>query len=192
MNDGGIFINGRNFNLEAAFNRGGFERKIVDKYKAKLNQKYDIEKDLNLMKYYDDRTTERAKRTIFLADSVFGLYVYDDIFLERLGFDMLEVIASIHTNGIKDEQMLRHMIDYSDNDKYKYYSMINTPFLVDKVEWGISVRQSYFDTGSEYTIEGNIPKVINAEGVETDLSIHIPIPEINHFIHALLEWSAIK
>lgn len=53
-----------------------------------------------------------------------------------------------------------------------YLTMVNMPFLTDKLDWGGSIRGAWFDNWKEYEIDG----------------IKINKQELEVFISQLIEW----
>ena len=68
----------------------------------------------------------------------------------------------------------RTTFDYIKDEKQyiNYLTMINMPFLIDKIEWGTSIRGAWFDIYKEYEID-------NIKIEEKDLEI---------YINDLIEW----
>jgi len=62
-----------------------------------------------------------------------------------------------------------------DNDHHiNYISMCNSPFLIDKLEWGTSIRGAWFNDAKSYRIDCG--RIIIKEG------------ELKEFIEDIIEW----
>jgi len=80
-------------------------------------------------------------RSEFVGNYVFGFTTYDSdkgSALESLTNDMLEVLKVI---------LEKRNFEYLENeDNYmKYMTMVNMPFLIDKLQWGTSIRGAWLD-----------------------------------------------
>ena len=101
----------------------------------------------------------------YLGGSIFDFTTYDGeidiLFSER----MVEVLKAILNKNTSEY--------IKDKDQYlNYLTMVNMPFLTDKLDWGISIRFAWFDNWTEYEIDG----------------IEIKKQELEVFIAQLIEW----
>ena len=120
-----------------------------------------------LYKMWENMPCPPETKMEFLGATIFDFTTYDGdidiLFAER----MIEVIECI-LNGTTFEYQ-------SDRDKYvNYLTMVNMPFLVDKLEWGGSVRGAWFDNHKQYKIDCD--RLIIEKG------------ELCEFIKQLIEW----
>ena len=90
--------------------------------------------------------------------------MYDGDASERFALKMIEVIESI---------INRTTFDYQKENYDNYLTMVNMPFLVDKLEWGGSIRGAWLDYSKEYTLSYDIK-------IEKD--------EIEPFLTQLIKW----
>ena len=101
----------------------------------------------------------------YLASSIFDFTTYDgeiDILLAGRMIEVLKVILNRNTfEYIKDREQYLN-----------YLTMVNMPFLKDKLDWGGSIRGAWFDNWKEYEIDG----------------IEIEKQELEVFIAQLIEW----
>lgn len=110
---------------------------------------------------------ELESKMEYLGSVVFDFTTYhgemDIIFAEK----MIPVLKAIYE---------RSTFEYiKDTEQYvNYLLMVNMPFLVDKLEWGGSIRGAWFDDFNEYEIDCG--------------RIEIKKQELNIFIKDLLEW----
>ena len=79
-------------------------------------------------------------------NELFSFAVHDSDIEKRMVKDMVEVLRAI-LNGETYEYIK------SPSRRKKYIHMVNTPFLYDKLDFGISVRGAWLDDGKEYYIE---------------------------------------
>jgi hypothetical protein len=101
----------------------------------------------------------------YLGSSIFDFTTYDGeidiLFAEK----MIEVLKAI---------LNKNTFEYIKNkEQYlNYLTMVNMPFLTDKLDWGSSIRGAWFDNWKEYEIDG----------------IKINKQELELFIAQLIEW----
>lgn len=100
-------------------------------------------------------------------NELFSFAVYDSDIEKQMVKDMVEVLRAI-LNGETYEYIK------SPSGYKKYIHMVNTPFLLDKLDWGTSIRGAWLDNGKEYYIEL--------------LDIEIEEGELTKLIKALIEW----
>lgn len=101
----------------------------------------------------------------YLGSSIFDFTTYDseiDILFAEKMVEVLKVILNKNT------------FEYIENrEQYlNYLTMINMPFLKDKLDWGNSIRGAWFDNWKEYEIDG----------------IEIKKQELEVFIAQLIDW----
>lgn len=116
----------------------------------------------------DDCVAPRSKLE-YIGDHIFDFTTYDSAMDEYLAAKMIEVLESIHT---------RTTFDYhgkNEENYINYITMVNMPFLADKLSWGGSIRGAWFEGGNgEYKI---------------GLEMTIPKDDFELFIGELIEWS---
>ena len=105
----------------------------------------------------------------YLGSNIFDFITYDDdidiLFAEKM-VEVLKVILNKNTfEYIKDEKQY-----------INYLTMVNIPFLTDKLDWGGSIRGAWFDDYKEYEIDCG--------------RIKIEKHELTKFIADLIEWCA--
>jgi hypothetical protein len=114
---------------------------------------------------------EEISRLAFLGDYIFNFTTYDDEISEVFAKDMLEVIEVIM--GGRNFEYLKNRSNY-----LKYLTMVNMPFLKDKIEWGTSVRGAWLnDYEQEKPLGLDCGRVIVRPG------------ELKEFLTQLIEWS---
>ena len=101
----------------------------------------------------------------YLGSSIFDFTTYDGEIDILLAEKMVEVLKAI---------LNKNTFEYIKNkEKYlNYLTMVNMPFLTDKLDWGSSIRGAWFDNWKEYEIDG----------------IKINKQELEVFIAQLIEW----
>lgn len=119
--------------------------------------------------YQSSKHTECApdSKVEFLGQSVFGFTTDDgeiDLLFSQKMIDVINVILN-NTNY----QYIKSRKNY-----LNYLTMVNMPFLQDKLDYGTSIRGAWFDDYSEYTI--------------SSCNIQIPKMELTEFIRQLLVW----
>lgn len=115
----------------------------------------------------------------FIGRDVFDFTTYDGAMDEFLAGKMIEVVDCI-LNGTTFEYQ-------KDEANYiNYLTMVNMPFLKDKLEWGTSIRGAWFD---EYGHHSEKEPRVYEIGIGNDLII--PKIEIKNFMKQLVEWSKV-
>ena len=105
----------------------------------------------------------------YLGSVIFDFTTYDGaidvLFAER----MIPVLKCI---------LNRTTFEYQKDEKQNinYLTMVNMPFLIDKLDWGGSIRGAWFDNWQEYEIDCG--------------RIEIKKQELEIFITDLIEWCA--
>lgn len=103
----------------------------------------------------------------YLGSVIFDFTTYDGEMDVLFAEKMIPVLKAI------DERTTFEYI--KDKCQYEnYLLMVNMPFLIDKLEWGGSIRGAWFDDGAEYEIDCG--------------RIEIKSQELNVFIKDLLQW----
>jgi hypothetical protein len=105
-----------------------------------------------------------GSRLDFIGETIFNFTMYEGDASERFASKMIEVIESI---------INRTTFEYQKENYDNYLTMVNMPFLVDKLEWGGSIRGAWLDSSKEYTISYDIK-------IEKD--------EIEPFLTQLIKW----
>jgi len=126
------------------------------------NFKEILEKEYQEEKQYNSCLGSRLD---FIGETIFDFTMYDGDASERFAKKMIEVIESI---------INRTTFDYQTSNYDDYLTMVNMPFLVDKLEWGGSIRGAWLDKFKEYTVP---------------YGIKIAKGEIENFLIQLIEWS---
>ena len=127
-----------------------------------------------LDKDYAEWMTEEAppsSKLEFIGEFVFDFTTYDGgegSELEALTKDMLEVIRAIY------EKRTFEYIENEQNSR-KYFTMVNMPFLKDKLEWGTSIRGAWIDNFNK-EIELDCERIVIKER------------ELEQFIEQMLRW----
>jgi len=130
----------------------------MESYKDILTEQF------NELKEWSDCVDNRLQ---FLGNTIFDFTTYSDELDEMFAKNMIEVLKCIHERKTFD------YLDISDDKYINYITMVNMPFLVDKLEWGGSIRGAWLDDFQEYEISG----------------IKIERGEFTVFINDLIEWS---
>ncbi len=81
---------------------------------------------------------------------------------------MLEVLKVI----LERETFL--YIESSNENYINFITMVNMPFLIDKLNWGTSIRGAWLDSTKEYSIDCG--------------RIKIEENELHYFMQAILDW----
>lgn len=104
----------------------------------------------------------------FLGSFIFDFTTYDDEKDEYFALQMIDVINAIINNTT---------FKYIQNEDYylNYLTMVNMPFLKNKLDWGGSIRGAWLDDYKEYDIAG----------------IKIEKEELTNFLTQLIEWRKI-
>jgi len=120
-----------------------------------------LEKEYQEQKEYNECLGSRLD---FIGETIFNFTMYDGDASERFALKMIEVIESL---------INRTTFEYQKENYDNYLTMVNMPFLVDKLEWGGSIRGAWLDYSKEYTISYDIK-------IEKD--------EIEPFLTQLIKW----
>lgn len=127
-------------------------------YLEKINKEYESYRDIY------------SSKLQFICEHIFDITTYESYAAEVIGLKMLEVCDAILNNKT---------FDYieNDNNRINYLTMVNMPFLANKIEWGISIRGAWFDdnpytTDIFYCIDQGLPR-----------------KDIKVFILDLIKWS---
>lgn len=129
--------------------------------------KFVQELDKNYQFWKEEECAPESKLE-YLGKIVFGFTTYsgdlDVLFAEK----MLPVLRCI---------INRTNFEYiKDSDQHvNYIAMCNSPFLVDKLEWGTSIRGAWFDSYKRYEIDCG--------------RIVVEAGEIKEFITDVIEWA---
>ena len=115
--------------------------------------------------YKEENEENELSKLDFISDYVFDFYTYDTEISETMAKQMLDVLESI-LNEKTFEYILKK------ENYVNYINMINTPFLIKKIEYGTSIRGAWLDDFKEYEISG----------------IEIKENEIKIFIKDLIEF----
>lgn len=96
--------------------------------------------DEALLSWKDDDNYEDLSRLAFIGGMIFDFTTYDSSIDERLAIKMLEVIQAILTKKTFE------YIEVNDDNYLNYLTMVNMPFLKDKLSWGGSIRGAWFES----------------------------------------------
>ena len=105
---------------------GKFIKLLDDNYKESIDFGYEYESKIE-----------------YVGSEIFDFTTYDgniDILFANKMIDVIKCILSKTT------------FEYQKDNYIDYLTMVNMPFLVDKLEWGSSIRGSWFDDYKEYEI----------------------------------------
>jgi hypothetical protein len=133
-------------------------------YIEKLQEEYE-----NLMDFSEDEISKMQ----FLSDVVFDFTTYDGVLDEYFGQKMIEVLDVI---------LNRTSFEYiKDESNYlNYITMVNMPFLKDKLEWGSSIRGAWFN-------KHTMPNADNFYYINSEFTV--PKSDIEDFIKSIIDWS---
>ena len=120
-----------------------------------------LEKEYQEQKEYNECLSSRLD---FIGETIFNFTMYDGDASERFALKMIEVIESI---------INRTTFEYQKENYDNYLTMVNMPFLVDKLDWGGSIRGAWLDYSKEYVISQDIK---------------IEKEEIELFLTQLIKW----
>lgn len=112
---------------------------------------------------------DKVSKLEFLASDVFNFITYDGGMDEFLALKMLKVLSIILNE--QNHQYIKKESNYKD-----FILMVNMPFLVDKLEWGASIRGAWYKDYGSYEI----------------CHIKIKKGELSQFISELITFSEIK
>ena len=105
-----------------------------------------------------------GSRLDFIGETIFNFTMYDGDASERFALKMIEVIECI---------INRTTFEYQKENYDNYLTMVNMPFLVNKLDWGGSIRGAWLDYSKEYTVS---------------YDIKIEKEEIELFLTQLIKW----
>ena len=120
-----------------------------------------LEKEYQEQKEYNECLSSRLD---FIGETIFNFTMYDGDASERFALKMIEVIECI---------INRTTFEYQKENYDNYLTMVNMPFLVDKLDWGGSIRGAWLDYSKEYVISQDIK---------------IEKEEIELFLTQLIKW----
>ena len=128
------------------------------RFKGVLSKSYLDQQDM------DHPTTKME----YLGNTVFDFTTYDGEIDAMFAEKMIEVLECI---------LDRTTFEYQENRKQylNYLTMVNMPFLADKLDWGTSIRGAYFNDCREYKIDYD--------------RIIIKKQELTIFIKDMIEWA---
>jgi hypothetical protein len=124
-----------------------------------------LEKEFNDLNECSDKKITKSK---YLGDSIFDFVTYDDNMTNLFVNKMIQVLESIL------EQKTYDYINESEDNYLNYLTMVNMPFLAEKIDWSTSIRGAWFDKLKEYEVDCS--KII------------IEKQEIKIFIKELIDW----
>lgn len=131
----------------------------MGKFTKKLDENYKFQKEFN------DQSINKLE---YLGNTIFDFTTYDSAIDALLAEKMLPVLKSIVDRTTFEYQ------ECSEEQYLNYLLMVNMPFLVDKLEWGTSIRGAWLDEFQEYEIDCG--------------RIKIKKGELNEFVKDLIDW----
>ncbi len=126
------------------------------------NFKEILEKEYTEEKEWNECLDTRLQ---YVGNTIFNFTTYDGDADSRFALKMIEVLESI---------INRTTFEYQIENYDNYLTMVNMPFLVDKLEWGSSIRGAWLDTAKKYVLSNDIE-------IEKD--------EIEQFCTQLIDWA---
>ena len=130
----------------------------MGKYTKVIQDNYQEQPEIN---------KEYKSKYEYLGAVIFDFTTYDSEMDTLLASRMIPVLRAL-----VEEQTFEYI---KDRDRYEnYIAMVNTPFLVDKIDWGTSIGGAWLDNSNEYEIDCG--------------RINIPKGGLTEFITDLLEW----
>lgn len=136
------------------------------------NYKKELDKLYNARMELDYKPNNKLE---FIGNHIFGFTTYDSNIDELFAGKMIKVIQAI-----LDRKTFEY-IDKGEDNYINYLTMVNMPFLKDKLEWGTSIRGAWFDEyGSSFDKD---------EFYSITYEFKILKKEINNFMKQLIEWS---
>lgn len=127
----------------------------------------EIEEIYQCTKNFLDENGDVSKE-YFVSAVIFDFLTYDADIDEILANKMLEVLDAL-INRITFEY-----IESSGENYINYIMMINTPFLIDKIDWGTSIRTAWLYNHHPVFLDNG--------------RLEIPKGDMHKFIEALLKW----
>lgn len=109
-------------------------------------------------------------RLEYIGSTIFNFTTYDGKIDARFAEEMLEVIEVI---------LNKTNFEYIKNEEnyVKYLTMINMPFMQDKLDWGTSIRGAWIEDYGDGEIE------IDCGGIT------VPREELSEFLRQLIKFS---
>jgi len=128
----------------------------------------DFKKELDeLYKFWQEDECPPESKLQFLGDVIFDFTTYDSEMSEYFAGEMIEVLECI-----LDKETYEYIsISYH---KINYLTMVNMPFLSDKLSWGGSIRGAWFQCDSDVRLDCGRLRINGNEFAE--------------FIKQLLQW----
>lgn len=136
-------------------------------YKSKLAELYKESKEIECYP---------SNKLMFLGSDIFNFTTYDGAIDELFAKKMIEVIECI----LNKQTSEYHKHGENQANYLNYLTMVNMPFLADKLEWGTSIRSAWFD---EYGHQSDKEKLY-----KITYDWKIPKADINKFFRELIEW----
>jgi len=107
-------------------------RKLYDQWQEYTNETFPDNESL------DTYFTIQEKKCIFLSSAIVGITTYDDELSKEYGKMILDTLIQIKN---------RTIFEYiKDKENYKNF-IFSCNFIKDWLEWGISIRGAWFNTG---------------------------------------------
>ena len=126
----------------------------------------DFKKELDeLYKFWQEMECPPETKMEFLGSKIFYFTTYDGAIDVLFAEKMVEVLECI---------LNRTTFEYQEEKYINYLTMVNMPFLSNKLEWGTSIRGAWFDDYNKYIIDCD--RLIIEKG------------EFAEFIKQLIEW----
>jgi hypothetical protein len=132
-----------------------------DYFKAQLDLSYD---------QYNEANDIKVNKATYLAEEFFDFTTYSDQISEKMGMTALGICKIISENSVNK------FCELSEAHHEAYLMMINMPFFVDKINWGVSIRHPFWDFENFKT------------SVITDKTIIITLRNWNILIKAMTDW----
>lgn len=121
-----------------------------------------------LNEHYSNHT--EISRIEFLGEYIFDFDTYDSAVCEKFATEMLDTIRAIATGKTSE---------YQADNYLTYLTMVNMPFLKDKLEWGMYIQGAWFCLDNPCTVKNTY--IVIQEGRE----------DIRAFIEALLQFATL-
>lgn len=131
-----------------------------------LEKNFQEEQDVN--DFTDSCKCE--SRLIYASQRIFNFTTYDSGIDEKFGKKMIAVLSCILSRTTYE------YLTKSQSQHINYITMVNMPFLKNKIEWGGSVRGAWLDNWKEYEID----------------EVSVKKQELTLYISDLIEWVKIK
>lgn len=129
----------------------------------------------------NDYLDEKQSRLEYLAGDIFDFTTYDSEMDELFAQKAVEVCSAIN-----DQETYDYI---ADSENYRWYLiMVNMPFFGDKLEWGVSIRGTWWSTP------------INQQAITLEscglwsetgqiMSLQLTLDEWKQFIAAIVEFA---